>query len=74
VQELRAAGIECELYPEAKKLGAQLKYADKRGFRFAVIVGEDEFSSGKCQLKELSTGEATELSRADLIRELEQRR
>jgi histidyl-tRNA synthetase len=52
---LRAAGIGVELYPEPKKLGAQLKYADRRGFRFALLVGGDEWSAGTCQLKDMAS-------------------
>jgi histidyl-tRNA synthetase len=55
--ELRAAGLRVELYPEAKKLGAQLKYADRRGFRVALIAGESEFAIGQVQIKNLATGE-----------------
>jgi histidyl-tRNA synthetase len=51
---LRASGIGVELYPEPKKLGAQLKYADRRGFKFALVLGEDEWKSGTCQLKDLA--------------------
>lgn len=51
---LRAAGIGVELYPEPRKLAAQLKYADRRGFRVALIAGENEFQSGRCQLKDLA--------------------
>jgi histidyl-tRNA synthetase len=54
---LRAAGIGVEVYPDAKKLGQQLKYADRRGFRIALIAGGDEFQSGVCQVKDLQTGE-----------------
>src|SRR6056297_1839891 len=36
-KELRDAGIGTEVFHEPKKLGAQLKYADAQGFRFAVI-------------------------------------
>ena len=36
---LRAAGIGVEVFPEPKKLGQQLKYADRRGFRVALIAG-----------------------------------
>jgi histidyl-tRNA synthetase len=43
---LRRAGIGVEFYPEPKKLGAQLKYADRRGFRFALIVGDEEWAAG----------------------------
>ena len=60
--DLRAAGIGVELYPEAKKLGAQLKYADRRGFRFALVLGEDEWKSGTCQLKDLSSATTRSLA------------
>ncbi len=54
---LRAAGIGAEVFPDAKKLGQQLKYADRRGFRIALIAGGDEFQAGTCQVKDLQTGE-----------------
>ena len=50
---LREAGLGVELYPEPKKLSQQLKYADRRGFRLAVIAGSEEFAAGVCQLKDL---------------------
>jgi histidyl-tRNA synthetase len=53
---LRAAGQRVELYPEAKKLGKQLQYANRRGFRVALVIGEDEFTAGQCQVKDLSQG------------------
>ncbi|MEQ8847384.1 histidine--tRNA ligase [Botrimarina sp.] len=55
---LRAAGVATEVYPEPKKLGKQLQYADKKGFRLAVIAGPDELAAGECQLKDLATGES----------------
>jgi histidyl-tRNA synthetase len=51
--KLRQAGIGVELFPEPKKLGQQLKYADRRGFRVALIAGENEFASGTIQVKDL---------------------
>jgi histidyl-tRNA synthetase len=60
---LRRAGLGAELFPEAKKLGQQLKYADRRGFRVAIIVGEDEFAAGTCQVKDLATGQSTTIRR-----------
>ena len=59
---LRNGGIGTEVYPEPKKLGAQLKYADAQGFQVAVIAGENEWSAGRCQLKQLATKEATEVA------------
>lgn len=58
---LRAAGIETELYPEPKKLGQQLKYADRRGFTVALIAGDQEFAAGTCQVKNLRGDEKLEV-------------
>lgn len=58
---LRAAGIGTELYPDLKKLGAQLKYADAQGFAIAVIAGEDEWREGRCQVKRLATKETCDI-------------
>jgi histidyl-tRNA synthetase len=55
---VRAAGIGCELYPDAKKIGKQLQYADKRGFRLALIAGDDELAAGNVQIKDLKSGES----------------
>jgi histidyl-tRNA synthetase len=72
---VRSAGIGVEVYPEPTKLGKQLQYADRKGFRIAVIAGEREFAAGECQVKNLSTAESTTVSLADnaaeLIREIE---
>lgn len=62
---VRRAGLGVEFYPEAKKLGKQLQYADKRGFRVALIAGENELSAGECQVKDLATGGSTTVSTAN---------
>ena len=68
--ELRRSGIGVEFYPEAKKLGQQLKYADRRGFRWAVIIGEDEWAKGCCQIKDLQTGESVECPMGECVRRI----
>ena len=55
---LRAAGFGVEVFPEPKKLGQQLKYADRRGFRVALVAGENEFAAGTIQIKNLATTES----------------
>jgi histidyl-tRNA synthetase len=52
---LRAAGINTEVYLETAKLGNQLTYADRKGFRLALIAGETEFASDQVQIKDLSS-------------------
>ncbi|MBQ4194993.1 MAG: histidine--tRNA ligase, partial [Thermoguttaceae bacterium] len=60
--QLRKRGIGVELYPEPKKLGQQLKYADKKGFKFALVVGSDEAERGVANLKDLRSGGQQEVS------------
>jgi histidyl-tRNA synthetase len=56
---LRASGIAVEFFPEAKKVGQQLKVAAKKGFPLALIIGSDEFAAGTAQLKQLATQQST---------------
>ena len=58
--DLRQAGWAVEVFPEAKKMGKQLKYADVRGFQYALIAGGDELERNVCQIKNLQTGESIE--------------
>jgi len=62
---VRSAGIGVEVFPDAKKLGQQLQYADKRGFRVALIAGSRELDAKTCQVKDLQKQAATEISLAD---------
>ena len=59
---LRQHGISVDLYPEPKKLGQQLKWAGKKGFQKALVLGSDEFKAGTAQLKDLATQQSVNLS------------
>ena len=50
---LREAGINTEVYLESAKLKNQLAYADKKGFRVALVAGETEFENNSVQVKDL---------------------
>jgi histidyl-tRNA synthetase len=50
---VRSAGWNVELYPEAKRLGNQLKYADEHGFSIALVAGSNELDAGQVQVKNL---------------------
>jgi histidyl-tRNA synthetase len=69
---LRAAGIATEVFPEAKKIGQQLQYAERRGFRIALIAGPDEFAAGVCKIKVLATREERAVPAAELAPTLRQ--
>jgi histidyl-tRNA synthetase len=69
--ELRRAGIATEVFTDQKKLGQQLKYADQKGFRVVVILGEDEVEHDRVQLKLLDTSEQHSHPRAKLVEAVE---
>lgn len=52
-QELRIAGIDTALEYEAKSMKAQMKRADKRMAKFALILGEEELENNKIIIKNL---------------------
>ena len=62
---LRKSNLRVELYPEPKKIGQQLKYANRRGHKIAVIAGSQELEQGVCQIKNLDTGVASQISLQD---------
>ncbi|MCK5833153.1 histidine--tRNA ligase [bacterium] len=71
-RSLRERGIACEVYLEPKKLGAQFSYADSQGIPFVVILGEDELARSVYSLKDLHTGNQTEVGLQELVGKLEE--
>jgi histidyl-tRNA synthetase len=64
-RELRAGGLRVEVYPDADKIGKQMKYASSRGVRFAAIVGDDERAQGTVTVKDLTAGTQTPVARGE---------
>jgi histidyl-tRNA synthetase len=58
-----APGLRVDVYPEADKLGKQLKYASTRGVPFVVVIGDDERARGEVSLKNMKIGEQQSLPR-----------
>ena len=54
--QLRSEGIVTDLYMGDSNMKAQLKYADKKGARVAIIVGEDEKANNSVTIKDLLKG------------------
>lgn len=68
--EIRNAGISTEVYVEDKKPKAKMKYADKIGIPYILIIGEEERESKVYTLKNMETGEQEKLSLDDIISKL----
>lgn len=63
---LRKKGVDCEIYPSASKLQKQMKYANDRGVKFTVLIGENELNNNLLVLKNMDSGEQESLKFEDL--------
>jgi histidyl-tRNA synthetase len=61
---LRGQGLRVLLYPDAGKIGKQIKYADERKIPFVAILGEDEIKGGTVTVKDLRAQTQTTLDQA----------
>ena len=66
VAQLRAHGINSEIYPDNTKLKKQFDYATKKAIPYFAIVGEQEIEAGVVNIKNLETGEQTQLKKEEL--------
>jgi histidyl-tRNA synthetase len=67
---LRAAGIDTEVYFEPAKLDKQFKYAESKNIQVAIIIGPDEAKLRKVNLKNLKEKEQVTVDVDDLITEV----
>jgi histidyl-tRNA synthetase len=63
-RELRAGGLNVETALDPRdKLGKQLKYADRKGIPYALVLGPDELARGEVVIKDLRSGEQRAVAR-----------
>ena len=62
---LRDEGYFVEYDLVGREIKPQMKYADKIGAKFVIVLGDNEIESGKANLKNMTTGEQTEISLDD---------
>ena len=56
VHDLRKLGVRAERDTIGRGLKAQMKYADKLGAAYSMVVGDNELNEGKAKIKDMSTG------------------
>ncbi len=69
---LREHKINCTLFPDAKKIDKQFKYANRKGFDFVLLYGEEEKIKHTVQLKNLNSGEQSNVSLEEAIKLIQQ--
>lgn len=61
VKEVRETSLIAECDIVGRSLRAQMKYADKIGAKFSMVIGDEEIKNNKAILKNMETGEKTEV-------------
>lgn len=67
VSGLRAEGFRAEMDIIGRSVKAQMKYADKIGAAYSCIIGDSEIEKGTVNVKDMKTGESTEVNLDDII-------
>ena len=67
---LRAEGLKAETDIYGRGLKAQMKYANKIGAKFSVVIGDSELESGKASLKDMEEGSETVINIDEIVEEL----
>ncbi|WCT12369.1 histidine--tRNA ligase [Mucilaginibacter jinjuensis] len=62
LQQLRAEGVNAELYPSGTKIKKQFDYANNKNIPYVVVIGSDEIESGHLTFKNMSSGEQEKLT------------
>lgn len=63
--DLRNEGLSAQFDTVGRGLKAQMKYADKLGALYTVVLGDNELETRKAQLKNMKDGTLTEISLDD---------
>lgn len=64
--ELRKAGVSTMLYSEPNPIKKKMRYADRMGFNWVVLIGEREAEAGTVSVKNMLTGESETVAREEL--------
>lgn len=59
---LRRAGLYAEFDVVGRGLKAQMKYANKIGAKFSVVLGDNEIAENRASIKNMQSGEQTQIS------------
>jgi histidyl-tRNA synthetase len=66
--EVRRTGINAELFPDAVKMKKQMNYANKKEIPFVLLAGEQERKDKTVTVKNMESGEQSQLSVDELIK------
>ena len=66
-KDMRAEGFACQYDLNGRGLRAQMKYSDKLGAKYTIVLGDNEINEGVAKLKNMANGEETEIAIATFV-------
>lgn len=67
VLSLRKAKISCEKDLLGRSLKAQMKYANKLGAKYVIVLGENELKEGRVKLKDMKNSSEEEIELSNIV-------
>ena len=61
IKNLRTNGVSVELYPDSEKIKKQMNYANSKGVKYVVLIGENEIKKGVLSIKDMVSGEQSDI-------------
>lgn len=69
-RDLRIKGLKIVIDPMERNIKGQMKYADRLGVRYAVVIGDDELAKGEAQVRDMTISEQRSVPFNKLYNEL----
>ena len=70
LKKVREAGVSAEIYPDSANLKKQFKYANDKEIPLVAVIGANEMEEQKVVLKNMASGEQTDLNQQELVSEV----
>ena len=67
VQDLRKNHVRAAVDTQERNLKGQMKYSNKIGAKYSIVIGDDEIESGELTLKNMESGEQVRISKDDIV-------
>lgn len=67
VQYLRHNHVRAIVDTQERNLKGQMKYSNKVGVKYSIVIGDDEIESGELTLKNMETGEQTKIVKEEIL-------
>jgi histidyl-tRNA synthetase len=70
IDKLRKKNISCEMEYADKSLKSQMRRSDKSGYKYVLIIGDEELKNGEATMRDMSTKEQRSIPLNNIVDEI----